>query len=146
MSSPIHLQRLIDPHLASIAALLPSNYKLTLVARHVGPLDADLILTNEAVLPKAADAIHKLYARSVADGTKNEVERGEAAYMIDLSEQAKRLLPDGFAFVLVTIANGDGPRPVRYIANCERGDAVNLLREFCTIFEAKSEDPAKPQS
>lgn len=55
------LQSAIEPHLARIEKILPPEYRLTLVARYCADkyADADIILTRDPVVQKAAEVIIK---------------------------------------------------------------------------------------
>lgn len=54
----LQYQSLIEPHLEAIERLLPSPYKLTLVARYTGSLDADIILTLDD-LPQVIETLQR---------------------------------------------------------------------------------------
>lgn len=56
------LQSVLEPHLGAIADLLPSTYKVTLVARYEGSLDADIVLTNDPELPMAGAVLERFAA------------------------------------------------------------------------------------
>lgn len=73
----------ISDRLAEIADFLPKEYKLTIVARHAGELDADIVLTDEPELEKAIEAIRALDDRlpNAKPGNVNIARRAEPAPM-----------------------------------------------------------------
>lgn len=52
-------------------------------------------------------------------------------YLRTMAHTVASHLPDNHGFILLTFPFGDDPgQRIHYVANCDRSDAINALKEF----------------
>ena len=51
-------------------------------------------------------------------------------YLREMAKVLESKLPDNHGFLVLTFPFGDNPGRLVYTANCNRADAINVLKEF----------------